>query len=190
MKKLILMIPLLALTSYAQVNTNVPPSGLQDFGNTVFGYLTAFNTNLDSTFGSTRFDLWMGAVSSQNDLHHLMNNIGGSYDLIKFHANTNSETSSAISLEVETRNDGVAGSLVSVQGGPAFSLIIHDVKLTLSAHGGGYLDKGLPTNERWYGEIDFKAKKAWGRHFYGGVGMGVQFPRNDQLFFAEAGATF
>jgi hypothetical protein len=118
-----------------------------------------------------------------------MNDIGGSYDFYKS-VKTNSEVATSLSVEVETRNEGVAGSLVSAQGGLGFSLIVHDAKLTIYGDGGGYLDKGLEASDRWFGEIGLRVKKAWGRHFYGGVGVGVQFPNNNQVFSAFLGATF
>lgn len=188
MKKLLLALPLLLGLSLEAQNTNPPPSGLQDFGNTVLGYFTSFNTNLDTTFGTSHFDLWVGAITDSGSDHPLMNNIGFSYDLFKSN-NTNSEVHTAFALEAEVRNEGVASSLLSAQGGPSFSVIVHDVKLSLYADGGAWLAQGTDP-AKYFGEIGVRVKKAWGRHFYGGVGLAAQFPKTETLYSAFMGATF
>jgi hypothetical protein len=199
MKKLLASIGLCLLCTglFAQ-NTDItpptsPPSGASLPGQ-VLGYFTSFNTNLDSTFAANRFDLWAGASSIQGAAVPLVNDIGVSFDVWRPSLlGTNSKTSLALAPEAVIRNGGVAGSLVSLQGGVGVSAIIHDVKATLYLDGGGYLDdKDNPQafDQRLYGEIGLRVKKAFGQHFYGGVGLGAQFPDSAQVFSAFAGATF
>lgn len=194
MKKLLtslLLLAGLALAS-AQVNTNPPPSGINGLENTVFGYFTAFNTNL-VTFRLNRFDLWTGATAMQGSTHPLLNDLAGSYDLWRPTPSTSSAVQTAISLECVTRNEGVMGSLISVQGGLGLSAILWDVKTTLYLDGGSYLDP-LAVGEHWdsrlFGEVGVRFKKALGQNFYAGVGLGAQFPKNNQLLSAFAGLTF
>ena len=195
MKKLLTVTALsftLSFTATAQLATNppAPPTGMAGLGQTVLDYFTVFNTNLDSTFGDNRFCLWTGASSVQNSPSgSLMNDLGASYDLWRPTPSTNSTTKTAISLELDTRNGGVAGSLVSAQAGAGFSVIIHDVRATLYLDGGAYLDKTVNRNS-FFGEVGVRVFKAFGAHFFGGVGMGAQFPDNRQVFSAFAGATF
>lgn len=180
----------LAPSLQAQEITNAPPAGAADFGQTVLGYFTAFNPALDVTFGQNRFDLWLGASSIQGGAVPLVNDIGVSYDLWRPTPATNSTTQTAVSLENLIRNSGVAGTVTSEQFGLGFSIIIHDVKLTVYGDAGYDLTKFLPTGDRFYGEVGLRAKKAIGTHFYTGVGLGCQFPRNAQVFSAFAGAMF
>ena len=184
------------LVSDAQTSTNATPTG--NFFNTVEGYFTSFNTDLDSTFGAERADIFTGVDSIQGGSVALANSLGVSYDVLRFanKANTNL-FSTALAIESVTRNSGIAGTLVSEQVGVGLSFIIHDVKLT------GYLDGGydfarqpdaigqtLKTGDRLYGEIGLRAFKALTTHTYGGVGVGAQVPRNCQVFSAFVGFNF
>lgn len=190
--KSLILVALMALCGVVSAQTtNQPPSGLTDFGNTVFGYFTSFNTNLDSTFRDNRFELWMGVDAVQGATAPLQNSIGISYDLWRPAGATNATTHTAIGIEDEIRNTGVAGTVESDQLGLNFSVIIHDVKLT------GYLDGGYDLTQngtrfsnRLFGEVGLRAKKAIGPHFFLGVGVGAQFPRNSQVLSALTGVNF
>lgn len=190
--KTIITVALMALCGVVSAQTtNQPPSGLTDFGNTVFGYFTEFNTNLDTTFRDNRFELWIGVDAVQGNQAPLQNSIGLSYDVWRPTPATNATTYTAVGIEDEIRNTGVAGSVQSDQLGLNFSVIVHDVKLT------GYLDGGYDLTEngvrfsnRLFGEVGLRARKAVGTHFYMGVGIGAQFPRNAQVLTAFTGATF
>lgn len=184
-----------ALAGYSQqipINTNPPPAGFGDFSSTVLGYFTAFNTNLASTFQDNRFDIWTGASSLQGGPVSLVNDLGGSYDLWRPTPGTNVATRTALSFEADFRNGGVAGTLVSLQGGLGFSLLLYDVKVTVYGDGGSYtaVAPAKWSKDDLYGEVGIRVKKAIGTHFYTGVGMGAQFPKNSQVFSAFLGATF
>lgn len=190
----LLAVAFFLLTGNSQAQTNIPPSGLTDFGNTVLGYFTSFNTNYDVTFKNNRFDLWTGASAIQGGVNPLVNDIAGSYDLWRpTQANTNSGTFTALSVEALARNSGVAGSIVSGQGGLGFSVIVHDTKATVYLDGGSYAEgRGA-----LFGEVGVRVKKAIGTHFFMGVGIGVQFrpagptdQKHPQVLSALAGATF
>ena len=184
MRKIILLLNLLALPLFA-ATTPPPPATLPD---TILGYFSAFDTNL-LTF-ENRFDLWTGASSIQGANTALVNDLGLSYDVFHLSAPTNSPGAAHIAIDIENtiRNSGVAGSLISEQGGLGLNVIVYDVKLTLYANGGYFLDPG--ESRRAYAEIGLRAKKAIGQHFYLGVGLGTQIPQNRQVFSAFAGATF
>ncbi len=183
------LLSLAAVTTLPAQTNNYTPPGLTGLGDTVLSYFTAFNTNLDTTFKDNRFDIWTGASSIQGGINPLVNDIGGSYDLWRPTPATSATTITAVSGEFIARNSGVAGTLVSAQGGLGFSVIVHDAKATLYLDGGSYL-AGQWTRENLYGEVGFRVKKALGAHFYAGVGIGVQFPRNAQVLSALGGATF
>lgn len=191
--KSILLAALLAVPviTNAQTTTNAPPTGLVDLGNTVLGWLTTFNTNLDSTFGSQRFDLWTGVSSIQGGPVPLVNDLGISYDLWRGSGSTNSVALPALSIENVIRDGGVAGTLVSEQPGLGLSIIVHDVRLTL------YVDavvdlasKNIKFGDRLDGEVGIRAAKALGTHFWTGVGMGARFLDGGRVFSAMAGVTF
>ncbi len=174
----------------AQTNQPPVPPSPASLPDTIIGYFSGFNTNL-TTFDN-RFDLWTGASSIQGAATPLVNDLGLSYDLWRQQAATNGpagQSRVAIDLEANLRNSGVAGSLVSAQGGAGLSILVYDVKLTLYGNGGYYLDTA-ETSRKAYAEIGLRAKKAIGQHFYLGVGVADQFPRSRQVYSAFAGATF
>jgi hypothetical protein len=199
MKKIILLscLLLLGLSAWAQITNPPAPPNPVTLPTQILNYFTAFNTNLDSTFGNNRFDLWIGAASVQNTGHPLLNTIGGSYDIWRPTPGTNG-TQLAIAPEIDTRNEGVAGSLISAQGGIGLSALIHDTKATIYLNGGKYIPSEF---DPWFGEIGLRVKKAFGLHFYGGLGLGIQYRslttaqkvgHSDwgQVFTAYTGVTF
>jgi hypothetical protein len=185
-KSLLLSIALL-LPFAATAQTNF---GFANFVNTVLGYFTSFNTNLDSTFGANKFDLWTGASSIQNADQPLVNDIGVSYDIWRPTPGAGVAVKTALALENVIRNSGVAGTLTAENFGLGFSIIVHDVKLTLYGDAGYLLEKDVSRSDRFYGEIGMRVKKAIGLHFYSGVGLAAQIPRNAQVFSIFGGATF
>lgn len=190
--KHLVLATLLGLGAVASAQTtNQPPSGLTDFGNTVFGYFTSFNTNLDTTFRDNRFELWLGVDSVQGSTAPLQNSIGISYDVWRPTPATNATTFTAIGIEDQIRNTGVAGTVETDQLGLNFSVVVHDVKLSGYLDGGYDLTQnGVRFSNRLFGEVGLRARKAIGPHFYMGVGVGAQFPRNSQVLSAFTGATF
>ena len=160
-----------ALTSRAQSTNSVG-----SFFGTVQSYFTSFNTNLDTTFASERGSIWTGVDSIQGGAVPLANSLGVSYNVWK-----------SISVESVTRNSGIAGTVVSEQGGVGLSFVVHDTKLT------GYADLGYALGEpkeKLYGEIGLRIFKALTTHTFAGVGIGAQLPANRQVFSAIAGFTF
>ena len=182
----------LAGAATAQIGTNQPavPAGAAGLGSTVVGYFTSFNPALDPAFRDNRFTLWTGASSVQGGPQSLVNDVGASYDLWRPAPPAGSSTLTAVGLSLDARNGGVAGTLVSVQGGPQFSVVVHDVKASLYLDGGYYALDAVKSGDKLYGEVGVRVFKAFGLHFFGGVGMGCQFPANRQVFSAFAGATF
>lgn len=159
MKKLLLLsasILALALPARAQVETNMPP--IPSFFSSVGSYLTSFNTNL------TTFQAEKGSISAGMDYQNGLN-ISANL-LIEYNA------IGKISVESETRNASVAGTIVSQQIGAGLNFVIHDVKLTLYADGGyDFLDK------KPFAEIGSRIKKALTEHTYIGLGIGARISK-------------
>jgi hypothetical protein len=171
---LALSVCLLVSTSKAQTST--PPTA-GSFPETVLNYFKTFNTNLDSTFGSSKGTIWTGVDSLQGAKVPLANNLGIAYDVV-----------GNLSLESGTRNGGVAGTIISEQFGLGYSFIVHDTKLTVYADGGYNFD--ALGKDRFYGEIGLRVMKALTEHTFAGVGLGAQLPQNRQVFSVFAGFTF
>lgn len=171
----------LALTPlHAQVNTNAPqpqPNSGSFFQSTM-GFFTSFNTNLDGTFGASKGSLWTSVDSLQGAQVPLANAIGVSYDVYK-----------SLSGEAIIRNGGVTGTVISVQGGLGWNVIVHDLELTGYADG-GYYTTSQHVSQNLYAEFGLRAKKSLTTHTYAGVGIGVQLPVNAQVFQALFGFTF
>jgi hypothetical protein len=179
-------------TCNAQLSTNTltPPTTSQSALNTALGYFTSFNPALSDCFGSNSFLLWTGAASVQGGVTPLVNVVGGSYDLWRpKSANTNSPTWTALSPEVQIDNSGVAGTVVSAQGGLGFGVGLYDVKATLYVDGLYTLGQGKTKGEAG-AEIGLRVFKALGHNFFAGVGLGAQLPHNAQVISAFAGASF
>src|SRR6185437_4841824 len=99
MKKLLTIgvAALLATVSQAQSNNApTPPQNTGTFLTSLQDYFTAFNTNLDATFGASKLSLWTGVDSIQGGDASLANEVGLSYNLWK-----------ALAPEVVIRNSGV-----------------------------------------------------------------------------------
>lgn len=187
MKKLLIS-ALIAMALPVLAQTNTPPNAVT-LPEQVLGYFSSFNPLFETTFRDNRFDLWTGASSLQNGVVPLVNDIGLAYDVWRPTPATNSTAFFGVGPSVDIRNGGVAGTLVSFQGGVQGSLILHDVKVSVYLDGGRTLDQPFQKSE-WYGEVGLRVRKAWGLHFYGGVGIGAQFPKNGQVFSVLTGATF
>ena len=178
-----LLLCVLALTpsAFSQTSNN-PPAPAQGFFTSVEGYFTSFYTNLDSTFGATaRGSIWTSVDSIQGAQVPLANSLGVSYDAYK-----------SLSVESVIRNSGVAGTIVSAQGGLGLNVIVHDTKLTLYADGGYGLNGSSPDgpSSRPYAEFGVRAQKALTAHTFAGLGIGAQLPGNRQVFSALVGFTF
>jgi len=178
-----------ALSAQAQTITNTPVLPSNPFS-TILGYFTGFNTNLDDCFAKNRFLLWSGVSSIQGGTTPLVNSIGLSYDVWRpTPADTNSTTFTALSLDAQAQNSGVAGTLTGFQFGPGFSVIIHDVRAGIYIEPGYELAQGK-TKASFYGEAGVRVFKAIGHNFYMGVGIGARFPKNSQVISGFIGATF
>ena len=178
MRKLLIItaiIGLAALGLQAQTGVPTPPADNGSFLGTVQSYFTAFNTNLDNTFGASKGSIWTGVDSIQGGTVSLANSIGVSYNLYKM-----------VSAEGVIRNGGVTGTILSYQGGLGFNFLVHDVRLTAYADGG----YGTSGKDRTYGELGLRAQKALTEHTYAWVGVGAQLPANRQIFSAGVGFTF
>jgi hypothetical protein len=179
-------------TCYGQLQTNppAPPATSSGALNTMLGYFTSLNPALSDCFGSNTFTLWTGAASVQGGVTPLVNLVGASYDLWRPKpANTNSAAWTAISPEFQIDNSGVAGTVVSAQGGLGFGVGLCDVKATLYADALYQLPQGK-TKGQAGAELGLRVFKALGHNFFAGVGLAAQVPRNSQVLSAFAGATF
>lgn len=152
------------------------------FWDTTIGYFSSFNTNLDTTFATSRGEVATGVDSTQGGVS-LANSFRVSYNV---YSPFNSPVK--LSLESNTRNSGIAGTIVSQQAGLGVNFVVHDAKLTLYADG-GYDFNGVK-NDKYFGEIGMRAEKALTEHTFAGVGIGAQIPANRQVFQAFAGFTF
>ena len=196
MKEIKLFIALCALCASAftlDAQTSPPPSD-GNFFNSVTGYFTSFNTNLEADVAAARGSFWTGADSLQgNGTVPLANSLGLSYNLYQ---PTNAPVH--VGLESVTRNSGVAGTIVSEQIGPNLKLIIHDVTLTLAAD--PFYDFAAQDTknakaktvkaDRIGFEVDLRLQKQLTAHTFAGTGIGVQLPKNRQIFQVFAGFTF
>jgi len=180
---------MLATVSRAQTNS---PDG--NFFSSVTGYFTAFNTNLEADVFAARGQLWTGADSLQgNGTVPLANSLGLSYNVYQ-----PATSPVRIGFESVTRNSGVAGTIVSEQIGPNLKLIIHDVTLTIAAD--PFYDfavqdtknaKGKTVHASRIGaEVDLRLQKQLTSHTFAGTGIGVQLPKNRQIFQVFAGFSF
>lgn len=119
---IILLLAGLCASASAQTTTNTPPS----FFDTALGYFSSFNTNL-TTFQTDRGSVWAGAdyVSGVNVSSHL----GFSYNL-------SGTTGNGFHLETVVRNAGVAGTILSWQGGPGYHVSLYDARISATLTGG------------------------------------------------------
>lgn len=187
MKKLLSVIIGLSLIGGSVINaqqiTNITPVS---FIHTVGSYFTSHNLELTNTFGSGhKFDLWTSIDSIQgngNSAAHLADAIGISY-VVYDH----------ISLENVLRTSGIAGTIMTEQFGVGLNYTVIDTKLTLYADAG--YDKGNSLThskfqDNLFGEVGLRVKKALTENTYAGIGLGLQFPSNVQVYQVVAGFTF
>jgi len=91
-----------------------------------------------------------------------------------------------LSLEVQGRDSGVAGSIVNAQAGLGLNYRYYDVKLTAYVDG-GYNFMGV---NKMFGEIGLRAQKALTKNTYAGIGLGVLIPGGGRVIQAFTGFTF
>ena len=195
-----LAVGLLAATGFAQnspqstvpspqpAEAPAPPANSGSFFQSVTGYFTSFNTNLDGTFLQEHGSIWTGVDSIQGGPVPLANSIGLSYDLYR-------PTNSAVRISVENvlRNSGVAGTVLSEGMGLGMSWVVHDTKLTAyldGVYGVGGEAANAKFMDRLNAEIGLRVQKALTDHTFAGVGFAVQLPSNRQVLSATVGFTF
>jgi hypothetical protein len=138
----------------AQTNADTTPGG---FLSSVQNYFTTMDTN-STTFVNRNFDLWTGAEYVQGV--NTASSLGLEYKI-----------SGSFSFESVTRNAGIAGIILSQQGGFGYSLTRYDTKLT------GYIDGGYDFNgKRPYAEVGARIKKAATKNTYFGIGISTRYP--------------
>lgn len=135
--------------------TNAPSP--QQFTATALNYFTSFNTNLASTFQNRHGSAWAGA-DYQSGLN-ADSVIACDYNLWKI-----------IAVEALVRNGGIAGTLVSAQGGVGVKLTVIDAEFS------GWLDGGYS----FYRNSGFvaaaaEAKKALTQNTFMGARLEEQF---------------
>lgn len=192
LKTLLAAIGVIAVTGYSQAQT---PTNSTPWG-TILGYFTSFDTNLDDAFGSHRVTLWTGVTSIQNGPVPLANDLGASYDLFRpsglvTATNDFANAQGFVGIEGLARNSGVAGTLVSFQGGLEGGFIIHDTRLAAYADG-GYATDQPGFKHSIFAEAGIDVKKAIGHNFFAGLRLGQQFGggRTGQIVSATAGVPF
>ena len=166
------------VTAQAQFSTNAPaapPTSTATFFDSVTGYFSSFNPELEDTF-TNRGTFWTSVDAMMGGSSPLVNSIGLSYDVWKL-----------VSLEGVFRNSGVAGAIVDAQGGVGLNFRVHDVKLTTYVDGGyGFAE----SRDAIYAEIGVRVLKALTTHTFAGVGIAAQVPGNRQVLSAFVGFTF
>lgn len=135
--------------------TNPPPATEQTFLTQLGTWLTAFDTN-STTFASNRLELSIGlaTINNQNTAE-------------TFRVGLN--LSQAVSLNAEMRNTTALGTVYSFQGGPAYSLIHYDTKVSFGVDGGDSF-----TDHRWFIAPYLGVKKAISPFAF--MGMRLEFP--------------
>jgi hypothetical protein len=158
--------------------TSTPPTSSTFFTDAA-GYFSTFNTNNVGCF-TNRLSVWTGVDSIQGGGAPLANEFGVGYEVL-----------GNLSFESVTRSSGVAGTLVSQQGGVGYGFKIQDVRLTPFVGGGYsiYWPKGS-SGSRIFGEVGARVAKALSIHTFAWVGIGAQLPANRQVFCSGVGFTF
>ena len=141
-------------------------------------YFTSNNPEFDSTFTTNKGTAWVSVVSAQGQSVPLQNEIGVSYNVWKM-----------LQIEAVTRDGGVTGGIVSMQGGIGLTAAIHDIKLTAYADGGYNLAK-QSTGQKVYAELGFRAQKALTQNTFAGVQMSVRPNDGERFFGASTGFAF
>ena len=159
----------------AQTNPPAPPANTGTFFDSVSGYFTSFNPQLETTF-TNKGTFWTSVDSMQGGKNPLANSIGLSYNPWQM-----------VSVEGVFRNSGVAGAVVDAQGGLGLNFKVHDVRLTAYVDGGyGFAED----EDRIYAEVGVRVLKALTEHTFAGVGVACQLPANRQVLSVFAGFTF
>ena len=160
----------LAITAFGQTQTNTPTSFIQ----TVGLWFTSFNTNYDSTFRDSKGSAWAGVDSLTGSEVPIANEIGLSYTV-----------SGRFSAEAVFRDGGVTGTMISSQAGVNYAITIHDAQLI------GYADAGWNhVDEKAFGEVGLRVRKALTEHTFAQLGLGVKIPDGDRIFSVSAGFVF
>ena len=177
MKKTRILIAAALLCAFT-LTAQTPPTDNQSFFKSVSLYFTELNTNLDSTFGAMNGCASAGVASIQKGGVTLANDITLSIAPSKL---------KGFGFSASVRDSGVAGTIVSAQGGVEYHYITHDVDLTPYLHGGKWL---MDTYKKPFAEIGLRVSKALTTHTYSMIGLGVQLPTGGKVILGEAGFTF
>ncbi len=120
----------------------------QTFFNSVTGYFTSFNTNLDTIFANHKGTLWAG--QDWQGGAHASSSLGLEYLVYK-----------KFSFDSETRFADLTGNVKSQQIGIGYNVDVHDVRLTGFAAGGYDFDL-----DNAYPVIGLRAKKLLTEHTF------------------------
>lgn len=163
---------LFCISAIAQTNAPAPPTDTGSFFNTVQDWLLSQNTN--NTW-STRGQVSAGLDTIQNSKVNLANNIRISYEVYK-----------GLSLEAGIRDSGVAGTLVSGQGGLSYAFKINDVRIA------PYLIAGYDriNADKKFGEAGLRVEKKMTKWTFIGLSFGQQFPTDRRIYSAYTGFVF
>ena len=157
----ILCTSLKAQTNAVTTNALPPiPTGPLDFIQQAGSWISNVNTN--ETWSNTKVDLWT-AANFQSGLQTSAE-IGLSYDAFGIATNV------VIAPEAVFRNAGIAGVIVSYQGGIGFSYEHFDIKAT------AYGDFGYsPSQSTAFAEIGARLKKKMTTSTYAAIGIYYDF---------------
>lgn len=159
MKKYILSLALL-VPLWANAQTNAAP---QTFFDSVIGYFSTINTNLDTTFRDHKGSLWMGAQF--NGGAHTGSQLGLSYDVWK-----------SVSLESASVFADVSGLVDSQQIGVGYNITVHDTRLTVYVMGGIQFPENA--DNRAVCELGLRVKKALTEHTFAGMGLSARIEKH------------
>jgi hypothetical protein len=174
----------LALALAALAFTPVAPAARAQSTNflvSVENYFTTVNTN----FTFQRVQVWNG-MEYQNGVN-IADDLAASFDV---YAPAGCYTGGlSVSLEGDMRNSGIAGTIVSGQGGAGLNYNYYDIRL------GGYADGGYSAvSHKGYGELGLRAMKKMTPNTFAGISLGMQLPTikgpNYPLAGVFAGVTF
>ncbi|MGA3268052.1 MAG: hypothetical protein ABSE16_14650 [Verrucomicrobiota bacterium] len=143
-------------------------------------YFTGINTN----FTFQRVQVWNG-MEYQNGVN-IADDLAGSFDV---YAPTGCYTGGlTVSLEGDMRNSGIAGTIVSGQGGAGLNYNYYDVRF------GGYADGGYDAvTHQGYGELGLRVMKKMTPNTFAGISLAVQLPTKGTTYPLAgvfAGVTF
>lgn len=146
----------------AQTATNAPASPESSFYSTVLGWFSSQNTNLVSTFATDAVDVNVGAA--------YVNNVDTASTLgIEWMAYR------PVSLEEETYNAGIAGTVLAQEAGVGLNATVVDMRFT------GHVDGGYDfANARSYVKAGVRVKKALTANTYMGADLSVEEALNNR----------